>query len=109
MNTIPQIIPRIAQTTNDEMVLFIEIFHNTAQSMFYVGSTFKMLRDRMSAHISDCKRTNNTFYQYVNQFGWDNVCSDNYEEMKYVTEGELRYREGQYQKLYDPPLNTYIA
>jgi len=103
------IIPCVAPENERRNGIIYCIYHNTNQGMFYIGSTFSTLRDRVSGHVSDSKRSNNKFYQYVNQFGWNNFSSFIYEEIKYVTDGELRYREGQYQLFYNSPLNSCIA
>src|SRR6266853_2171321 len=103
------IIPCVAPDNERRNGIIYCIYHNTNQSMFYIGSTFQTLRDRIKGHISDSKRSNNKFYQYVNQFGWENFSSYVYEELKYVTDVELRIREGLHIKFYNSPLNSCIS
>ena len=44
--------------------IIYKIFHNEDQNIFYIGSTFKMLRDRIKGHIQNSKQNykNNKFY-----------------------------------------------
>src|SRR6266853_863304 len=105
------IIPCVAPENERRNGIIYCIYHNTNQGMFYIGSTFKTLRDRLNKHISDSKRSYKTskFYQYVNQFSWEQFSAFVYEEMRYVTDVELRIREGLYAKFYNSPLNSCIA
>ena len=46
--------------------IIYKIFHNENENMFYIGSTFTMLRDRIKAHITNSKTHNNKLI--VNNF-----------------------------------------
>jgi len=77
---------------------------------FYIGSTFKTLRDRIMYHrIASRNGSNMKLYNCVNQFGWEMFNSQVLEQVKFVTRGELLKREGDYQLFYKPILNTNIA
>src|ERR1700722_3209390 len=77
--------------------------------VFYIGSTFKTLSERVSKHKNLSKRyITNKFYEYVNQFGWEYFNAQVLEYVNFVTRGQLVKREGEYQIFYKPCLNTNL-
>src|SRR6266853_6610463 len=95
------------QVRKDGIVYMIYKVDDT--KWFYIGSTFKTLRDRINGHINASKVKHLKLYDFVNQYGWNMFNAQVLEEVKFVTRGQLLKREGDYQMFYKPTLNTNIA
>ena len=65
---------------------------------FYIGSTIKTLRDRMSRHKANCKRLSSyALYYHINEIGgWDHVSVEVLEEVEVETLHDLHYLESIY-------------
>src|SRR6266853_4867995 len=80
------------QVRKDGIVYVIYKVDDT--KVFYIGSSFKTLTERIRAHVQHSKVKDFALYNFVNQYGWDMFNSQVLEHVKFVTRRELYKREG---------------
>jgi hypothetical protein len=83
---------------------------NDVNGMIYVGSTVKLLCNRMSHHRTTARENNNSkFYQYMRELGIEKFKIALIESYPCSSKEELHAKEDEYIRILKPELNTVNA